>query len=161
MRGAAVKVPRDLSLLDSSTLSLCLSESGPIKLAVRCGCRGSCVRNCNCRTAGEECSRWCSCQPSKCKSKLQQKYAEGEFCVRLSLKIDLSFSGAAAAALSELGLGERPVTPVTTPSSSMASTSTPCNPPPPLHASTAIVTESQLKRNKKKLFTEKLGPQEI
>ena len=80
VRGSAVKVPRDLSLLDSSTLSLCLSDSGPIKLAVRCGCRGSCLRNCNCRAAGEECSRWCSCHASKCRSKIQQKNPEGEFC---------------------------------------------------------------------------------
>ena len=81
VRGSAVKIPRDLSLLDSSTLSLCLSDSGPIKLAVRCGCRGSCLRNCNCRTAGEECSRWCSCQAGKCRSKLQQKNPGGEFCL--------------------------------------------------------------------------------
>ena len=83
VRGSTVPVPRDLSLVDVTNLSLCLSPGGPIKLAVRCGCRGSCVRSCKCRSAGEECSRWCSCLPSKCKSKLHQKYPDGEFCVSL------------------------------------------------------------------------------
>ena len=78
--------------------------------------------------------------------------------------LSLLFTGAGAASSSELGPEARPVTPVTPVTSlpsPMAMARTPCNPPPPLHASTAILSETQQKRNKKKLFTEKVGIQEI
>jgi len=125
---AVTALPGELCEVDQLSLSVCLSEAGPVKLHMNCGCRGACVRNCRCRTAGQECSSWCGCDRQKCKSKLTQRQTDGS-------------------KLGSLDPGSRP--------------ETPNNLPPPLSASTAVLTETQRKRNKKKLFTEKLGPQEI
>ena len=59
------KLPSDLSQVDSLSLSVCLSEEGPVPLPVRCGCGGACVRGCPCRTAGHQCSAWCRCHRDK------------------------------------------------------------------------------------------------
>ena len=60
-----VKLPSDLSQVDSLSLSVCLSEEGPVPVPVRCGCGGACVRSCPCRTAGHQCSVWCGCHRDK------------------------------------------------------------------------------------------------
>jgi len=129
---SVVKERLDSSGMDSGSLSFYMSETGPIAIQVRCGCKGTCFRNCSCKSAGADCSRWCGCDPRKCKSKLSQKQGLNAMA-NMSLQVDNNAQQDADAD-----------TLIKTPE---------CL-PPPLSASTTG-------RRKKKLFTQSLGPQEF
>ena len=156
---------------------------------MRCGCKGTCQRNCSCRSAGAECSKWCGCDPRKCKFKLAQAQA-GAATVRGNiLDFKCNFIGAILGLQGDVSTADQDVsclakTPECPPPPLVSSTvnvpmtggrrrkiesvepangdnmRTPECPPPPLSSSTVDVTMNGSKR-KKKLFTERLGPQEL
>lgn len=122
----------DSSSMDSGSLSFYMSDTGPIAIQVRCGCKGTCFRNCSCKSARADCSRWCGCDPQKCKSKLSQKQG-------------LNQSGRENTfLLTDNQQDGETDTLIKTPE---------CLPPP--------VSASTTGRRKKKLFTQSLGPQEF
>eukprot|EP00092_Neocalanus_flemingeri_P017049 GFUD01018437.1.p1 GENE.GFUD01018437.1~~GFUD01018437.1.p1 ORF type:complete len:302 (-),score=89.33 GFUD01018437.1:128-1033(-) len=49
-----------------TTLGMWLSDTGPVHLNTMCHCKGSCMRNCSCRTADISCSKRCGCKKDKC-----------------------------------------------------------------------------------------------
>ena len=57
----------DFKTVRPSVVGVWLSESGPVHLAPRCLCKGTCARKCICRDGGNVCTKNCSCNPSKCK----------------------------------------------------------------------------------------------
>ena len=158
---------------------------------MRCGCKGTCQRNCSCRSAGAECSKWCGCDPRKCKFKLAQAGAATVRDKILDFKCLYIFIGAILGRQGDVSTVDQDVsslakTPECPPPPLVSSTvnvpmtggrrrrlepvetaangdnlmRTPECPPPPLSSSTVDVTMNGSKR-KKKLFTERLGPQEL
>merc|ERR1719470_279619 len=144
----------NLSTVNTSVLGVLLPSTGLVPMVTRCLCKGTCVRACACRTAGGSCSRRCSCKPSKCKRRAEAggtgysgQGAQQAACGDESKKVDEEDCWAVRA--------EEP----SKYSPSLATT--PSYPPIPLLASTSMVSTTAKKRNKKKLFTEIVGPQEL
>jgi len=151
----------NFSTVNTSVLGVWLSDTGPVHMVTRCLCKGTCVRNCACRTAGGTCSRRCSCKPSKCKLRAdaaqdrslpsmastgtgtaaEPKVINKEFCL---------VPGAAVTPSTTSALGEEKSDP---------SHLTPTCPPIPLNSSTSKLSTTAKK--KRKLFTASVGPQEI
>jgi len=127
-----VKERLDSSGMDSGSLSFYMSDTGPIAIQVRCGCKGTCFRNCSCKSAGADCSRWCGCDPQKCKSKLSQKQGLNQSGMKNTFLLTDNQQDGETDTLIK----------------------TPEFLPPPLSGSTTG-------RRKKKLFTQSLGPQEF
>ena len=154
---------------------------------MRCGCKGTCQRNCSCRSAGAECSKWCGCDPRKCKFKLAQAGAATVRDKILDFKCLYIFIGSILGRQGDVSTVDQDVSslaktpecpppptvnvpmtggrrrrlePVETAANGDNLMRTPECPPPPLSSSTVDVTMNGSKR-KKKLFTERLGPQEL
>merc|ERR1719154_520810 len=117
-----VKERLDSSGMDSGSLSFYMSDTGPIAIQVRCSCK----------SAGADCSRWCGCDPQKCKSKLSQKQGLNQSGMKNTFLLTDNQQDGETDTLIK----------------------TPEFLPPPLSGSTTG-------RRKKKLFTESLGPQEF
>ena len=145
----------NLSTVNTSVLGEWLSDSGPVHMVTRCLCKGACVRACACRTAGGSCSRRCSCHPSKCKLR-----AEAGGTSYSGQGIQQSDCGDDDSKMIDVddGLAVSSEEPN---DSSPSVASTPSCPPIPLLASTSMLSTTAKKRNKKKLFTETVGPQEL
>jgi len=155
----------NFSTVNTSVLGVWLSETGPVHMDTRCLCKGTCVRNCACRTAGGMCSRRCSCKPSKCKLRAAVEMKEssqstdthqpgnllGEKTGEEDRKCEVVLSAFLSPNLpSEGGMCSK----------SDLSIMTPSCPPIPLSASTSML-DTTTKRRMKKLFTETVGPQEM
>eukprot|EP00090_Calanus_glacialis_P013462 TRINITY_DN22133_c0_g1_i1.p1 TRINITY_DN22133_c0_g1~~TRINITY_DN22133_c0_g1_i1.p1 ORF type:complete len:436 (-),score=133.93 TRINITY_DN22133_c0_g1_i1:120-1427(-) len=168
------------------SLGLWLSDNGPVHLNTMCHCKGMCMKNCACRTAGISCSVRCGCKTDKCKWRRQQEVEEDifddeEYKEKLRTK---------KAVLTELDTNKMPEKSLPTPTKpaqqSMDATvfctpapmprpvktrpdETPCNDvfmtpacrPPGYSTDSSLLTSTAKKRNKKKLFTDAIGPQEL
>ena len=117
----------------------------------RCSCKGSCIRNCACKSASVACSKWCGCDPFKCKSKSSQR--KGNQNINL-IKENLQYSVEQDVENRDNSCYEE-----NKENHELNELKTPECLPPPLSCSTIETTMTG--RRKKKLFTEKLGPQEL
>jgi len=144
----------DLKTVRPSVVEVWLSESGPVSLASRCLCKGTCVRNCVCRAGGNVCTKKCSCNPSKCKLR-----AEAAASLQVD-RDDVFNSGSSREDVSD-GLS---ASVVVTPKSSNIELYTdllPSSCPPSIVSSNTRV-DDELSRRKKRLFTNRnFGPQEL
>ena len=152
----------NFSTVNTSVLGVWLSDTGPVQMVTRCLCKGTCVRNYACRTAGGTCSKRCSCKPSKCKLRAVPNQDR-------SLPSIASTGAKPESADPEVNKeGCLVPSPAVTPSSTSAlgaedksdpSHLSPTCPPIPLSSSTSKLSTTGKK--KRKLFTASVGPQEI
>merc|ERR1712217_928851 len=68
--------PVNFAKTNVKSLGLWLSDNGPVQLNIMCHCKGMCVKNCSCRTAGISCSVRCGCKIDKCKWRRKQEEVE-------------------------------------------------------------------------------------
>jgi len=166
----------NISSLHTSALCVC-----PAPLATTCQCKGSCVRSCVCRSGGQRCSRRCSCQPSKCRwregtEESKEKESEGAVFQEsnllgtsyLSPQITVAVTTTSQTCDTDItttDYSEASFLPPPTVNTAVYSPSTVlCTPscqPIPMSASTSLLSTTARKRNRKKLFTETVGPQEL
>jgi len=138
------------SNVDSPASEVLVSDSGPVQIPPRCLCKGSCVRNCCCRSAGVICSSMCSCKPSKCK-------------LRADLTPNILLKSPVDKQIYQTGVTNSFISPLSAVASGAAvdqSQVTPSNLPASVFEITSVPSTIAKKR-KKKLFTETVGPQEI
>ena len=68
--------PVNFAKTNVKSLGLWLSDNGPVQLNIMCHCKGMCVKNCSCRTAGISCSLRCGCKTDKCKWRRNKREVE-------------------------------------------------------------------------------------
>jgi len=118
--------------------------SGQSATSTGCGCKGACIRNCPCRTAGTSCTPACKCIPRKCRMRAMTM-AAGE-AVQPEEKPDLAV----------LSLGPSCAADLAPPQPTSLTLSPGDGNTPTTHSNV------HNKRQKKKLFSEKqFGPQEL
>jgi len=166
----------NISSLHTRGLGVCPT---PLVTMSMCQCKGSCVRSCVCRSGGQRCSRRCSCQPSKCRwreetEESKENESEGAGFQESNLLgtsyLSPQITGAVTSQTCDNGnttvdYREASFLPPPTVNTAVYSPSTVlCTPscqPIPMSASTSLLSTTARKRNRKKLFTETVGPQEL
>ena len=165
------------------SLGLWLSDNGPVQLNIMCHCKGMCVKNCACRTAGISCSVRCGCKTDKCKWRRKQAEIEEDIFDDEGFKNNLRpqrrvladrdlnkpYENTATPAktreetnsFSTPALFLRPEKPKVDESPGNEIFMTPACRPPAFSTDSSLLTSTAKKRNKKKLFTESIGPQDF
>merc|ERR1712025_469482 len=148
----------NLSTVDTSVLGAWLSDTGPVHLPPRCLCKGTCVRNCSCRTAGTTCSSRCSCKPSKCKLRTEaSQLAGGSRPIQSQITNNVQINAESSVASENFGNSCDPPAQV----SKSADVEDQRLLTPSSLSTTFFSSNSTTRKKKKKLFTESIGPQEI
>jgi len=164
------------------SLGLWLSDNGPVHLNIMCHCKGMCVKNCACRTAGISCSVRCGCKTDKCKWRNKQEVKEEDvfddegfknqprFPRRVLGERDINKPDENVATpvkskeettFSTPALFQRPEKPKSEDTPGNDVFMTPACRPPLFSTDSSLLTSTAKKRNKKKLFTEAIGPQDF